>query len=70
MSFKVVRSSVGVWMAQDEEMVSVSRMIAIDAMRAMGLDPNEWRLRDEIISAICQRVDGTLDSVAQMYTKE
>lgn len=44
--------------------MSVARAIAIDAMQAMGLDPAEWRLRDRVIVAISERVNRTLDGVA------
>ena len=62
--YAAIRSSVGVWMAPDGACVSVARMIAIEAMQAMGLDPTEWRLRDKIIMAISDRVNGTMDFVA------
>jgi hypothetical protein len=62
--YTAVRSSVGVWMTKDDACVSVARMIAIDAMQAMGFDPAEWRLRDRVIEAISERVNRTLDGVA------
>lgn len=62
--FTAVRSDVGVWMSDADRCESVARMIAIDAMCAIGLDPHDFKLRDKIISGIVTRVDGTLDFVA------
>lgn len=54
----------GVWMASRERCESVSRMVAIEAMEAAGLDPDDFRLRDRIINAIHHRINGSLDDAA------
>ena len=61
--YTATKSDVGVWMSNDYLCESVSRMVAIDAMIALDLDPNDFRIRDRIIKGICKRIDGTLDSV-------
>ena len=50
-----------VWMLDSESCCSAERAIAVDAMLALGLDPNDWRLRDKLIQAISPRVTGMLD---------
>lgn len=57
------RSSVGVWMDGDSSK-SISRVIAIDCMLALGLDPDDWRTRDKIIMGICRGVDEVLDQAS------
>ena len=52
------------WMASPDRCESVSRMVAIDAMIALGLDPADFRTRDKLILAINPRINGTLDFVA------
>ena len=44
---------------------SVARAVAIDAMQALGLDPNHWRTRDKLVLAIYPRIDAALDAVSQ-----
>jgi len=63
--YPAVRSDVGVWMADEERCESVARMVAIDAMIALGLDPREFKTRDRVITAISDRINGTLDTVAK-----
>lgn len=62
--YAAVRSDVGVWMSDPARCESVARMVAIDAMIALGLDQNDFRTRDKIIGGISDRVNGTLNSVA------
>ena len=57
------QSNRGVWMSVASPYESVSRLIAIDAMKALDLDPNDFRTRDKIINGINNRVNGTLDAV-------
>lgn len=57
------RSDVGVWMHSEERTESVARMVAIDAMVALGLNPNDFKTRDKIIGAISDRINATLDHV-------
>ena len=66
--YTATKSDVGVWMSNDYLCESVSRMVAIDAMIALDLDPNDFRIRDRIIKGICKRIDGTLDSVNNITT--
>ena len=56
----------GIWMSDAKRWCSVSRMIAVDVMMAMNLDPNDFRVRDKIINGINDRVNGTLDSISQI----
>lgn len=61
----VVRSDVGVWMHDESRCESVSRMVAVDCMMALGLDHiNDFRTRDKIITAISDRINRALDEVA------
>ena len=64
--YSATRSGDGIWMSDAKQWCSVSRMIAIDVMMAMGLDPNDFRTRDKIINGINDRVNGTLDSISQI----
>ena len=57
------RSSVGVWMSVRSPAYSVSRLIALDVMRTLDIDPADFRTRDKIINGISDRVNGTLDAV-------
>lgn len=57
------RTEGGVWMHSIDRTESVARMVAIDAMIALKMDPNDWRVRDEIISWISPRINATLDAV-------
>ena len=61
-----VRSPEGVWMYDIAACESVARAVAIDAMQALGLDPDHWRTRDKLIFAICPRIDAALDAVSQV----
>lgn len=61
--FFAKRSSVGVWMFDEYRCESVARMVAIDTMIALGLDPHDFRTRDKIITGISERINGTLDCV-------
>lgn len=62
--FDVEKSEVGVWMADVEKTESVARAVAVDAMLALGIDPNDFRRRDKLIEAIYPRINGSLDSAA------
>ena len=64
MKYAVTRHETGVWTSRGNPVESASRLVAIDAMVAMGLDSGDFRKRDKIISAICERVDGMLDHAA------
>ena len=57
------RSSCGVWMHDESRCESVARMVAIDCMVSLGLDPNDFRTRDKIIVAISGRINQVLDEV-------
>ena len=61
--YPATRSDVGVWMYNEERTESVSRMVAIDAMIALGLNPEDFKTRDKIIVAISDRINGTLEHV-------
>ena len=63
--YSASRSGCGIWMSSYRGM-SVSRMIAVDVMRALGLDPSDFRTRDKIINGINDRVNGTLDSISKI----
>lgn len=58
----VFRTEEGVWMEREWE--SVSRVIAIEAMTALGLDPHDFRVRDKVIMAISTTVDRCMDEAA------
>lgn len=59
---RVYRSNF-VWMTDiGDESVSVSRLVAVDAMRALGLDPNDFRTRDKIIMAISGTINAAMDT--------
>jgi len=60
-AFSAYRTGEGVWLADKDKCVSVSRMIAEDVMVALGYDVLDFKIRDRIIAAIANRVDGTLD---------
>jgi hypothetical protein len=52
---------------QDEKRCeSVARMVAMDCMMALNLDyANDFRTRDKIIVAISDRIDRTLNEIAE-----
>ncbi len=61
------RSDCGVWMESSGNSQSIARVIAVDAMRALGLDYiNDFKTRDKIIMAIVIRVDQTLDAAVAL----
>lgn len=61
----VTKTDCGVWMYDDGSGISVSRRVAMDVMRTLGLDPNDFRTRDKIITGISNTVDDVLDSVSE-----
>ena len=68
--FKVRRSPEGVWLTDGGRYESVARAVAVDAMRALGLDPNDYRTRDKIIAGIHVRLEGSLDYLDQQIPKD
>ncbi len=62
----VQKTKEGVWMASEWE--SVARAIAVEAITAMDLDPDDFRLRDKVIVAIANTVDESLDSVDSAHS--
>jgi hypothetical protein len=52
-----------VWMVDDQTCISAARAVAVDTMRALGMDEGDWRTRDNIIMAISDRINGMLDHV-------
>lgn len=68
--YAAVKSDVGVWMANPDRCESVARMIAIDVMIGFGMDLSDFRKRDQIICAISDRVNGTLDYVSNAAMTE
>ena len=52
-----------VWMCDEDPLISASRSIAVDVMIALGHDPDDFRLRDHTIMAICDKVNGMLNYV-------
>lgn len=54
-----------VWMVNDEGVVhtSAARTVAVDAMNAIGLDPQDWRQRDAVINGISANLTWMLDYV-------
>lgn len=58
------RTPEGVWMHNSARTESMARVVAIDAMRALGMDPSDFRVRDKIIVAIGPRIDSAFDAVA------
>lgn len=63
-AYQAVRSPEGEWMANGGRCEPIARLVAIDAMLALGLDPSDFRTRYKLIDAISDRINGTLDSVA------
>ena len=66
--YSAVRSDVGVWMSDDDKFGSVARMVAIDVIEQLGY-PDDFRLRDRMIMAIKDRINGTLDFVASGWPR-
>lgn len=62
MSVKVYKRG-SVWMTDDQQHISAARAVAVDVMRCLGMDENDFRTRDKIIFAIIDRIDGMLDHV-------
>ena len=61
--YAVRRSICGVWLCCDYRNISVARAVAEDAMRALDLDPDDFRTRDRLTMAISPRTDGMLSFV-------
>lgn len=62
---KLPVSKIGqVWMVSPSHIESAPRMLAIQALHAMRLDPNDFRLRDDVITAIDGPLEGMLNHVA------
>lgn len=61
----VTKSECGVWMHDEDRCESFARMVAIDAMRALGMDPSDFRKRDAVIEGISSRLKAALDEVAE-----
>lgn len=59
---QLTRTDGGVWMHDAERTESVARMVAIDALRALGMDVNDFRIRDKVITGISARINSTLDA--------
>ena len=57
----VHKSESGVWMASCSEYTSAARLVAEEAMRALGIDVSDFRKRDAVINAICGPVEGMLE---------
>lgn len=51
----------GVWMMDNERCESAARHLAIRALVAMDLDPNDFRLRDKVIMATADTLNRMLD---------
>lgn len=65
------RDETGVWMLSDEQFTSVARDLACRVMSSLGMDPiNDFRTRDDIITAIAGRLHLMLDSYVLDLTKE
>ena len=60
----VIKSECGVWMHNPDRCESFARMVAIDAIRALGLDASDFRKRDAVITAISPRLQAALDEVS------
>lgn len=56
----------GVWLHEDTLVptYSVARLVAVEAMAAVGLDPTDTTKRNKIILAISHIVDSVLDDVS------
>lgn len=50
-----------VWMTDNQ--TSAARALAVDAMRALGMNEGDWRTRDTIIMGINDRINRMLDQV-------
>ncbi len=68
MKYEVSRHESGVWASDENPAESASRLVAIDAMVALGLDPNDFRTRDKIITGISDRINGMLDDAVAQTT--
>lgn len=59
----VHRTKEGVWMLNDNE--SVARHLAVVMLDAAGHDPNDFRLRDKVVSRIAFGLRELLDRIAR-----
>ena len=64
-TYPVTPSKCGVWMADPRRRLSASRMVAIDVMDTLGMDPGDFKMRDNLIDGIHDRINGMLDCVQQ-----
>ena len=62
----ITKSDTGVWMWDERQFESVARVIAIDCMVVLGMDPSDFRTRDKVIVAISPRVQQALNEAAAM----
>lgn len=53
-----------VWMQDAEHCISLARAVAVDCMNVLGLDANDFRIRDKIISAISARINQSMNAAA------
>jgi len=60
--------SESVWMLDNN--TSVARAIAVEAMLAVGNNPANWRVRDEVIMAISELVNSSLDAARDEALRE
>lgn len=66
--YAVYRSDEGVWMrSHSVHHESAARTIAQAAMMSVGLDVNDFRLRDKVIMGVSPAVNAMLDSVQARY---
>lgn len=60
---KIIKSDCGVWMIHDKPFQSAARELTERVMRAVGVDPNDFRLRDAGIMAIVDDLNNWISGV-------
>jgi ABC-type taurine transport system ATPase subunit len=66
----VHKSENGVWMLEGQGFNSAARTIAVEAMRALKHDTNDFRKRDAVIDAIYETLEGMLNYVAENGSRD
>ena len=65
-AMEAFRAFGGVWMASQHE--SVARAFAVAGMRSLGMNENDFRLRDKLIMAVAPILERDLDERQERET--